>query len=461
MKTPVLDLKVTPCHNVIGIESTASTTQVCATIKARELQDDTQRAPVDIMVALDVSGSMGGGKLDLCKSTLELLLRQLAPGDSFGLVSFSDTAVIEVPAGKLTVAKRDSALQTVKSLRTRGSTNISAAIGMAAQELFAMPQHNEVQSLFLLTDGQANNGITSADGLEELTKNCLVQKDRAPIPMHCFGYGCDHDDALLRRLSSAIPGGSYYFVQHDSAVAAAFGDALGGILSVVAQNAVLNITIPPSAREMGVKIQEVYHENKIRLDDWNYKVTIGDFYSEESRDVLFLIELSKSDLGDAVPHVDVSISYTDTIEKNLAISPKQACHIARPAQSSEVSAANDTVQVQWLRIFAIQEMAKADQLSRAGQLQQARAGMVSSMETIRQYEDQSSPVVAQLVTDLNQVERGLQSSAAYAQFGACNLSSVCQMQEQQRCSAPSGAKNLYRTKKKASMLSRFSGGSGN
>jgi len=60
LKDGSLSMRVLPKHNVICVGSTMTTTQICVNIKARELPDDT-RAPVDIIVALDVSGSMGQG----------------------------------------------------------------------------------------------------------------------------------------------------------------------------------------------------------------------------------------------------------------------------------------------------------------------------------------------------------------------------------------------------------------
>ena len=54
---PTLEFTVTPHRKTIGIRSSEVITQICATVKACELPIYS-RAPVDIVVALDVSGSM-------------------------------------------------------------------------------------------------------------------------------------------------------------------------------------------------------------------------------------------------------------------------------------------------------------------------------------------------------------------------------------------------------------------
>jgi len=455
MKNTSLNLKVAPRQNVIGMSAGAAvTTQVCATLEARELPDDDQRAPVDILVALDVSASMSGNKVKLCQSTLELLLRQLTSNDSFGLVAFSDDATIEIPITKLTASARTAALRKVKSLVTRCSTNISAGIGLAAQELQSMNVKNEVRSIFLLTDGHANRGVVNPDDMCELARNCLNVPNCPPISMHCFGYGTNHDAGLLRTLSSCTQGGTYYFVQDDSAVTGAFGDALGGILSVVAQNTVLNIQVPSTAREAGVKILEVYHDNKVRIDDWNFKVSLGDFYAEESRDTLFQITLSNCDLTSA--HVNVTVSYMDTIEKALVTSGEEPCHIARP-EGNSISAPSAHVEVQWFRVNAVQDMKRANDLASQGNLEEAKRSIETSLEQAQNHAYTSHPMICQLKTDLDEVKSGLRSVSIYDRVGVKNMHSTMLSHAQQRCTRSAGdqASNHYRSSKKSMMGRKF------
>lgn len=134
---PVLIVTTAPKHDKIGVDSTMKTTQVCVNLKACDLaDDDSQRAPVDIIVALDVSGSMSGSKLDLCRRTLLLLLRVLFSKDRFGLIiCYAENSVIEVPVQKVSKANKKSCMEKIQGLRTRGCTNLSSAVGLAFQEM--------------------------------------------------------------------------------------------------------------------------------------------------------------------------------------------------------------------------------------------------------------------------------------------------------------------------------------
>jgi hypothetical protein len=60
----------------------------------------------------------------------------------------------------------------------------------------------------------------------------------APMPrlnVFTFGYGADHSAEALTGIAEAGRG-VYYFLETTEQVATAFGDCLGGLVSVVAQN---------------------------------------------------------------------------------------------------------------------------------------------------------------------------------------------------------------------------------
>jgi len=384
---PTLTVKLTPKYDEIGLKSkNKGTSQICATIKASEISDDdSARAPVDVVVVLDVSASMARKKLALCKKTLELLLRELRPKDRFGLVTFSDEAKIEIPARKLNDANKQAALRTIMSIKSRRGTNLSGGIGMGAKEMHAIEEPNSVRSIFILTDGHVNKGIRDHEGVVELTKGCIgtnADDDTvAPMTVHTFGYGTRHDENLLRDVSQATSGGTYYFLESDSDVSSAFGDAFGGVLSVVAQNVVLSISAPPEA-----KLIMVHHENKTKKEDSSYVVKLGDLYAEERRDVIFEVTLRSdeniSEEVQGIPHANATLSYLDTVEGKLVDEDTVTANIARP-DNTTISAPNPSVAVQWLRTCATYGMEEADQVSQRGDLKTARAKITLLLQKLR------------------------------------------------------------------------------
>jgi hypothetical protein len=461
---PSLSLKVVPRHDTIGVDATKKTTEFCATITARDLpEDDSVRAPVDIIVVLDISGSMNGSKLDLCKTTLSLLLRELSSSDRFGLVCFGDEAKLVIPSRKLTPVHKDHALAKIRNLRTSGCTNLSGGIGMAAEEIKSIESPHEVQAIFLLTDGQANRGVCDRNGIVNLTKGCLGSSgDRGPIPIHCFGYGVDHDREMLRDISLATEGGTYYYVDNDSNVSSAFGDALGGVLSVVAQNTVVTLKVPEEASNNGVSILSVKHENAIKNDDGSYTVTLNDFYAEESRDIVFEVVLAKETNIDPTVHVSLSMKYLDTINSKLTQSDNVLGSISRPL-GIEVSKSHPHVNLQCLRIKTTEVIAETERLADSGQFDTAKSTINSYIDELQRESatlEESSPFIAQMITELNTILTGLSSRTAYECHGSKYLQSRLMTHQMQRCSeafeeTPNSYKSSYK-KARATRMKRAS-----
>ena len=341
---------------------------------------------------------------------------------------------------------------------------------------------NQVRSIFLLTDGCANVGLTSGPDLVLIVKSfstcslpvgqlneCRMdktQKDEkpnsidvaAPIPIHCFGYVGSHDSRILRMIADATPGGTYYFVDNDTNVKSAFGDAVGGVLSVVAQSAVVTISVPLAAAALGVEIVDVHHKDKIQHSNGSYTITVGDFYAEESRDVLFDIKLARGEPGlIPIPHVMTQLSYTDSIHKAASTEGPNVCSIARP-RGSEVSKSNPHVEAQWLRIFAAGEMEVADAEAQKSNLQAAidRLNNIMTMISSSAPAVRSTPLIMALQTDILGVKSFFSSMAEYRSVGQHAIRQKGAYLMKQRCteSTPS-ASNAYRVSKKAKMATFF------
>jgi len=63
-------------------------------------------------------------------------------------------------------------------------------------------------------------------------------KSSCEVPLPCtintFGYGSDHDPALLKNISEKA-NGLYFYIEKPDEIPKAFADCLGGLLSTVAQ----------------------------------------------------------------------------------------------------------------------------------------------------------------------------------------------------------------------------------
>merc|ERR1712125_119836 len=284
--------------------------------------------------------------------------------------------------------------------------------------------------------------------------------------IHCFGYGSDHDSGLLQEIAEATEGGNYYFIENDDNVGTAFGDALGGILSVVAQSAVLTIEVPPETAVHGVKIFDVYHDKKIKRENGTYTVNVGDFYAEETRDVVFDIQLAPNDgkIVSTCPmsHANVTLTYTDTIKKCHSKVGPTACKIARPTGSKEISKSNSDVEEQYFRIMATKGIAMAEIEAKAGNLSGAQKilqGSISRLECGSSLA-RSSSMIKQLKSDISTVQKSFANNSEYEKRGKHMSKKMGKTWKMQRSNCASlQEKNFYKKSHQAYMAINFQGAS--
>ena len=480
-----LTLSVTPSNDSIGFLSEQKTAKVCVHMKACDLPEDdgTKRPPVDIISTLDISGSMAGEKLANCKRTLLMMMRHLTSKDRFGLVTYGDAANVVIPACYMTEDNKERALQKIKAIRTVGCTNLSGGLFLSLQEMKLIEKPNPVRSIFLLTDGMANVGITDTSGLIGIVKSfneipaptkevhkmnieegtasmdtkpkTIAFTNESPISLFCFGYGANHNSDMLQKISDEAPGGAYYFVENDSDVTSAFGDAMGGILSVVAQSTVVTLSVPPQAAAKGVQILDVYHKEQIKRDNGSFTVNIGDFYAEETRDIVFEISLSNAPNDASVPHVHVSLSYMDTLNKRAASLGPLECLIKRPATAG-ISPTNADVEAQWLRVRVIQDIEAANREAQKNNFAGARSRMGGSLAACSVAFGHSPKIAMALQGDVEEVMRGFSSPSQYLSHGVHVVANKGKyLREQRSMESNASTTNIYRGKKKARLAKSF------
>ena len=235
-------------------------------------QSSVQRQSVHMIFVVDISDSMSEGrKLETVKQSLQFIVPLLTQDDMVSLITFGDQAEIllkQVPASEQTPI-----FGKMKSLRTNGYTNMSGGLMCITDCLANLDRPTMKTGVLLLTDGHANKGVSDIAGLKTIVRR--LAEVHPSLTLTTIGYGHDHQVDLLRNMAE-VGGGSYNIVYTLESVATTFGEVLGGLTTVVAQN--VEVRVPATvelktgyairtnaANEQIVRIGDVYADNEIIL----------------------------------------------------------------------------------------------------------------------------------------------------------------------------------------------------
>src|SRR4051812_28072127 len=93
------------------------------------------RDPVNLAFVLDRSGSMSGQKLELAKRAVETAVDRLLPTDRFAIVCYDDQIDVVVEGTSASREAKDNALQRLRSIAARGSTDLAGGWLRGAEQV--------------------------------------------------------------------------------------------------------------------------------------------------------------------------------------------------------------------------------------------------------------------------------------------------------------------------------------
>jgi len=119
--------------------------------------ETTCRPSIDIVAVLDVSGSMSGEKISLVRKSMRRLIRNLGSQDRVALVTFDSRVSTVMQFHNLNEQNKTKAYDIISNLRAGTSTNLCGGVVEGVEQLLTN-RVNDVASILLFTDGQANVG---------------------------------------------------------------------------------------------------------------------------------------------------------------------------------------------------------------------------------------------------------------------------------------------------------------
>ncbi|MBC7237724.1 MAG: VWA domain-containing protein, partial [Chloroflexi bacterium] len=155
----------------------------------------------DVILILDISGSMRGEKLAQAKGAARYILDNLGPQDRYNIVAFgSGTRVLA--SDLLAANNREEGRRFIQELVAGGGTNIQRAF----LDALRLTDSGRPQLLLFLTDGLPTEGETR---VEEILRQ-VEKRAGEQVRIFCFGVGYDVNTWLLDRLAQDHGGTTVY-----------------------------------------------------------------------------------------------------------------------------------------------------------------------------------------------------------------------------------------------------------
>lgn len=197
-------------------------------------EKDFQRKKLNLIVVLDMSGSMGSSfdsyyydgrqnmeykdsaedmkktKMTVANEAVAAMLDHLGPEDRFGMVLFDDQAYEAKKVGLVGETNMDAIKKHILEVRERGGTNHEAGYKagyemMTNAEVGASEEYEN--RIIFLTDAMPNTGATDVQSLLGMVNTAEAKK----IYTTFIGVGIDFNSELIENISK-VRGANYYSV---------------------------------------------------------------------------------------------------------------------------------------------------------------------------------------------------------------------------------------------------------
>ena len=233
-----------------------------------------RRAPMNLAVVLDRSGSMQGAKIEKARQAACVAIDHLADNDFFSLVTFDNSTDLLIAPERVGGARhREDMKSLIDRIRPGGGTAIHAGVTLGAQQVRRNLAREFVNRVILLSDGIANVGPSRTSDLADLGRELR----RDGLAVTTIGLGDDYNEDLMTALAEAS-NANYYYVRDAEKLPGIFAEELGGARSLVARSVTIRIRVPE-----GVRLKEIIGQPQIECRDRTADITLPEYFGGDKR----------------------------------------------------------------------------------------------------------------------------------------------------------------------------------
>jgi Ca-activated chloride channel family protein len=292
-----------------------------------------KRAPINVALVLDRSGSMSGEKIRKAKEAAILAIHQLGPDDIVSVVAYNHSVTVLVPATK--VSDKHTIYSAINRLHAGGTTALFAGVSKGAHEVRKFSSEDRVNRVILLSDGLANVGPSSPRSLEALGASLIKEG----ISVTTIGLGMGYNEDLMFKLAHASEG-NHVFVESSAHLARIFTREFGDLLSVVANEVEVEITCAEGIRPVRVLGRAA------DISGQTVTSKLNQLYGKQEKYILLEVEVGKMSAEAKLQAAEVAVRYQDVASKrggelsgSASVAFSESAHVVKSHTNQEVMVA--------------------------------------------------------------------------------------------------------------------------
>ncbi len=335
------------------------------------------RRSLNLSLVIDRSGSMAGVPLKHALQASRQLVERMGSEDWLSIVTYDDA--VSTVLAPTRVTDKAAIGSVLSKVRAGGCTNLSGGWLKGVEHVGTNKAQERINRVLLLTDGQANAGITDAQALISTAR----EKSAAGVITTTLGFGANFNEDLLIGMANAGEG-HFYYIQTPEDAEGVFNIEMEGLGSLVAQN--LEVTLKPAPT---VKVASVLNRYRFEARGQEVAVGLGDVYATEERQLA--AELSV-EAGAATGPVTLATlvfraqTVVDGAVREISGEVPIVANLGSASESAAVSAdKNVLAQTNRLRIARVKDQAvefadKGDLASASQRLRQVIAELSANLD---------------------------------------------------------------------------------